>query len=273
MTCNATATFIDVIRAQQNNDLQRIEAEQMMRGEKAYMNGKEREMEVLQTAIKTATAKRDSARATYDRLRADNIVQAHKNKAKRAGMLQVANIVDVTNKENDRSLEQHNKEVEELHRQLLFHIESARKRARFLCLTLKVDPDDPRVVEKGNVRVEEVEGEEGGGGGGRTLPLPSVGEEEVYKVEERMRDLWIELEGTTGTLEVLRRRIRQAQEERARAEEETASLAQTVEEERKVLAELQEEVEGKKRVWKEMRISEGGGGGKGRERGLLNEKK
>jgi len=74
-------------------------------------------------------------------------------------------------------------------------------------------------------------------------------------------------------LEVLRRRIRQAQEERARAEEETASLAQTVEEERKVLAELQEEVEGKKRVWKEMRISEGGGGGKGRERGLLNEKK
>jgi len=40
MTCNATATFIDVIRAQQNNDLQRIEAEQMMRGEKAYMNGK-----------------------------------------------------------------------------------------------------------------------------------------------------------------------------------------------------------------------------------------
>jgi len=29
--------------------------------------------------------------------------------------------------------------------------------------------------------------------------LPSVGEEEVYKVEERMRDLWIELEGTTGT--------------------------------------------------------------------------
>eukprot|EP00624_Nannochloropsis_granulata_P000692 evm.model.NODE_1278_length_22383_cov_20.731983.1 len=94
MKCNVTATFIDVIRAQQNNDLQRIEAEQMMRGEKAYMEGKEREVEALQITVKSAAAKRDSARAIYDRLRAENTVQADKNKAKRAGMLQVANIVD-----------------------------------------------------------------------------------------------------------------------------------------------------------------------------------
>ena len=40
MKRNAHATLRDVIIAQQNNDLQRMEAEQMMRGEKAYMEGK-----------------------------------------------------------------------------------------------------------------------------------------------------------------------------------------------------------------------------------------
>ena len=42
-----------------------------------------------------------------------------------------------------------------------------------------------------------------------------------------------------------------------------ASLARTVEEERQALAELQEEVEGKRLVWRDLRISAGGGRGEG----------
>ena len=56
---------------------------------------------------------------------------------------------------------------------------------------------------------------------------------------------------------------RRAQEERARAEEEVASLAKTVEEEREGLAKLQQEVEKKRKVWRGLRITQGGGGGGG----------
>ena len=113
----------------------------------------------------------------------------------------------MTNKENDRSSEQHNKEMEELHTQLLAHIEAARERARFLCRTLKLDPDDPRVVEKGKVLVEEVEGqegredgmEEGAEEGERMLVLPAVGEEEVGRVEGQVKELEAELAGMTST--------------------------------------------------------------------------
>ena len=43
-------------------------------------------------------------------------------------------------------------------------------------------------------------GKKGGREGeGRTLPLPSIGEEEVGRVEERLKDLEMELEGMTGT--------------------------------------------------------------------------
>ena len=56
---------------------------------------------------------------------------------------------------------------------------------------------------------------------------------------------------------------RRAQEERARAEEEVASLAQTVGEEREGLAKLQQEVEKKRKVWRGLRITQGGGGGGG----------
>jgi hypothetical protein len=62
---------------------------------------------------------------------------------------------------------------------------------------------------------------------------------------------------------MLRREVRQAQDERARKEEEVASLANTVEEEREGLAKLQEEVEKKRKVWRGLRIAQGGGGGGG----------
>lgn len=63
----APNAFMDMVRAQQSFDLDRIEAEQRMKAHKAMAEGKQREKEALQTAVKNALAKRDTAKQVGSR--------------------------------------------------------------------------------------------------------------------------------------------------------------------------------------------------------------